>query len=398
MAAISDLADVLHQAPTILKFLQQGRTLNVLLATNTGMRVAVQQYVTHITFPDQSHMLTFAPGQWPNLQRMSLRSIQDPSAVVGLPQRNWLFMRLQPTFAKLDLDAIMALRTGMWPWQRLTDLQIVVPHGNSIKLRMLSSCQWPMLESLLLDCDLDDSQASLIFRAEWPFLRSLRLFNNCLTHLEGVDHSTWPQLELISLQGNPVSNTGLRRLVRAQWPELTSLNLSFNSPAERPTVTWHQLIEANWPMLSSLDICRSRIEATRMKNIAEARFCSITTLSLRGNSLDSVAIGHLVKGSWMQLRSLNLRTTLCGSIADCLGLLSTGPWLQLELLWMGENGVDVTALPALAQSKWPSLYHLDLADNHLSSNDFRVMGGEASCDDPRDMCRNIWPKLHLLDF
>ncbi|KAL0028235.1 hypothetical protein WJX79_003260 [Trebouxia sp. C0005] len=72
MAAISDLADVLHQAPTILKFLQQGRTLNVLLATNTGMRVAVQQYVTHITFPDQSHMLTFAPGCSPPLPSLTL--------------------------------------------------------------------------------------------------------------------------------------------------------------------------------------------------------------------------------------------------------------------------------------------------------------------------------------
>jgi len=86
MAAISDLslADVLHQAPRIFKFLQHGRSLNVLLATNTGMRDLVQQYVTHITIPDQSHMPTFAQDQWPNLQRMSLKSVQDPSAVAGL--------------------------------------------------------------------------------------------------------------------------------------------------------------------------------------------------------------------------------------------------------------------------------------------------------------------------
>jgi len=48
------------------------------------MRDLVQQYVTHITIPDQSHMPTFAQDQWPNLQRMSLKSVQDPSAVAGL--------------------------------------------------------------------------------------------------------------------------------------------------------------------------------------------------------------------------------------------------------------------------------------------------------------------------
>ena len=118
------LADVLHQAPTILKILQQSRSLNVLLAINTGTRDLVQQYVTHITIPDQSHMLTFAQDQWPNLQRMSLQSVQDPSAVAGLPQGHRQISLLRPTFAKLDLDAIMALRTGTWPWQMLTDLAV----------------------------------------------------------------------------------------------------------------------------------------------------------------------------------------------------------------------------------------------------------------------------------
>ena len=84
MSALS-LADVLHQAPRIFTFLQQGCSLTVLRATNTGLRDLVQQYVTHITNPDQSHMLTFAHDQWPNLQCMSLHCVQDPSAVAGLP-------------------------------------------------------------------------------------------------------------------------------------------------------------------------------------------------------------------------------------------------------------------------------------------------------------------------
>ena len=122
MAATSDLTldDVLHQAPRVFGFLPQGRGLNVLLATNTGLRDLVQQYVTHVTIPDQSHILTYAHNQWPNLQRMRLRCLQDPSAVAGLPgggQISWL----QPTFAKLDLDAITAVRTGTWPWQMLTN-------------------------------------------------------------------------------------------------------------------------------------------------------------------------------------------------------------------------------------------------------------------------------------
>lgn len=77
MAAISDLslADVLHQAPTMLKFLQLYRSLDALLATSTGMCHLVQQYVTHITIPDQSHVHTFAQDHWPNLQRMSFKSV-----------------------------------------------------------------------------------------------------------------------------------------------------------------------------------------------------------------------------------------------------------------------------------------------------------------------------------
>ncbi len=61
MAAIShlSLADVLHQVPRLFDFLQQHRSPNFVLATSTGMCQLVQQYVTHITIPDQSHMHTF---------------------------------------------------------------------------------------------------------------------------------------------------------------------------------------------------------------------------------------------------------------------------------------------------------------------------------------------------
>ncbi len=401
MAAISDLslADVLHQAPRIFKFLQHGHTLKVLLATNTGTRDLVQQYVTHITIPDQSHMLTFAQDQWPSLQRMSLESVQDPSAAAGLSQGDWQILRLEPTFAKLDLNAIMALRRNTWPWQMLTDLAVYFRHGMPVDLHMMSTCQWPLLETLTL-CSgrLDDAQATLIFRADWPFLRNLRLPFNCLTHLEGVDHSRWQQLESVCLMDNPVSNTGLQRLVSAQWPKLTSLNLSDNTAHVWTPLTWHQLIEANWPMLASLDLGGNGIKATMMKNIVEAQFSCIRKLDLSNNSLDSAAIGHLVKGPWMQLCTLQLNRALCGSIADCLVVLSTGAWPQLELLWLGANGVDVTALPALAKSKWPSLFYLNLHHNCLSSDDFRLMGGDAACDEPRDICRKVWPRLHSVDY
>ncbi len=128
------------------------------------MRDLVQQYVTHITIPDQSHMPTFAQDQWPNLQRMSLQSVQDPSAAAGLSQGDWQISRLEPTFAKLDLNAIMALRRNTWPWQMLTDLAVYFRHGMPVDLHMLSSCQWPLMESLTL-CSgrLDDAQAAVIF-------------------------------------------------------------------------------------------------------------------------------------------------------------------------------------------------------------------------------------------
>ena len=109
MAAISELslADVLYQAPRLFDFLQQHCSLDALLATNTGRRHLVQQYVMHITIPDQSHIHKFAEDRWPNLQRMRLQSVQDPSAVAGLSQEGWQISQLQPTFAKLDFDAIM---------------------------------------------------------------------------------------------------------------------------------------------------------------------------------------------------------------------------------------------------------------------------------------------------
>jgi len=264
---------------------------------------------------------------------------------------------------------------------------------------MLLSCQWPLLESLTLCAGRrDDAQASLIFKADWPLLQTLRLPYNCLMHLEGVEHNRWPQLELVCLVDNPVSNTGLQRLVSAQWPKLTSLYLNDNSAHAWRPLTWHQLIEANWPMLSTLDLGRNGIKAAMMKNIVAAQFSSIRTLKLSNNSLDSVAIGHLVKGPWLQLCHLELNRALCGSIADCLGLLSTGDWLQLEFLWLGANGVDATALPALAKSRWPSLYHVNLKYNHLSRDDFKLMGGDAACDEPRDICRKFWPKMHSVDY
>ena len=403
MSSIS-LADVLHQAPTIFRLLRYGRSLNVLLATNTVMRDLVQQYVTHIIIPDQSHMLTFAQDHWPSLQRLSLRSVQDPSAVAGLSQGSWQIVSLEPTFAKLDLDAILALQTGTWPWQMLTDLAVQFYHGTRADLHMLSMCQWPLLESLTL-CSgrLDDAQASLIFRADWPLLRNLKLPDNCLMDLEGVDHNRWPQLESVCLRDNPVSNTGLQRLVGAQWPKLTSFRLSsIASSAGRPTLTWHQLIEANWPMLSKLDVSRYRIKAPMMKNIVEAQFSCIRELNLSHSALDNVAIGHLVKGPWLQLFDLHLSSALCGCTADCLVLLSTGAWPQLAFLWLSQNRVDAASLHALAKSKWPSLYYVNLTLNNLSRTDFRLMdaGGDAACDElePRDILRTFWPKLHYVDY
>ncbi len=222
MAAISDLslADVLHQAPKLFDVLQQHRLLDLLLATNTGMCHLVQQYVTHITIPDQSHIHTFAQNRWPSLQGMSLQSVQDPSAIAGLSQGDWQILRLQPTFGKLDLDAIMNLQRNIWPWQMLTDLEVYFGQGLPVDLHMLSTCHWPLLQSLTLRSGrLDDAQAAVIFRADWPFLSSLRLPYNCLMHLEGVDHNRWPQLKSLCLMDNPVSNTGLHRLVSAQWPQ-----------------------------------------------------------------------------------------------------------------------------------------------------------------------------------
>jgi hypothetical protein len=148
-------------------------------------------------------------------------------------------------------------------------------------------------------------------------------------------------------------------------------------------------------MLSSLDLHGNRIEATTMN---EAGIISIRTLNLSNNLLDSVAIGHLVKGPWLQLCDLQLHSALCGSIADCLALLSTGAWLQLKYLELGANGVDVTALSALARSKWPSLYSLHLPHNCLSSDNFRLMGGGAVDGEPRDICRKFWPKLCFLSY
>ena len=101
---------------------------------------------------------------------------------------------------------------------------------------------------------------------------------------------------------------------------------------------------------------------------------------------------------------LQLHSAWCGPIADCLVLLSTGSWPQLNYLELGANGVDVTALSALARSKWPSF--LKLCHNCLSDDDFRLMGGDdfrlmgggAAGDEPRDICRKIWPKLRCLVY
>ena len=60
--------------------------------------------------------------------------------------------------------------------------------------------------------------------------------------------------------------------------------------------------------------------------------------------------------------------------------------------------MDATFLPALAKSKWPSLHYLDLSCNGLSSDDFRLITGDAACADPRSMCRKVWPKLRLLKY
>lgn len=399
------LADVLEQAPTVLEVLHRThpRSLNALRATNKGLCDVVQQTVTHIFMFDPSDVSAFNGSRWPNLQRITFLSHSDLATL--LPEV-WQHACVHTTFAKPDTGTVQAMRESKWPAQLITGLYARFPSGSSADMNILSAHPWPVLEALeLVSAGITDASAALIFRADWPQLQRLSLQNNQLKHLPGLDeNNSWQQIDFVSFVENAINDTGLERLASARWPKLHCLDLRQDSSAyDQERLTWNQLSVADWPMLSSLNLGWNVIGGTAMKTIVDAQLSLIRSLDLAGNNIDSIAIGHLVKGSWTALLSLTLCYSHRKFHKDCLKILATGPWQQLTSLCLAGNGLDATALPALSKGKWPCLYDLDLHSNSLSTSDFTIMlgSGDSGVDQsqkPKDICRKFWPKLHSLCY
>ena len=93
---------------------------------------------------------------------------------------------------------------------------------------------------------LDDSTVAPVFNEDWPNLQTLILSDNSLCDLEGLETSEWDQLKCLSLNHNPLSFKGSKRVVHMPWPLMETIAFDSIQGAHQK---WLMMTEATWPVL-----------------------------------------------------------------------------------------------------------------------------------------------------
>ena len=239
--------------------------------------------------------------------------------------------------------------------------------------------------------------------------------------------SDWPALTALNLRKNSLSTAALAQLVKADWPMLQELDISFNQ-LQRGTGFMHQLAQAPWTALQELNIssnmlgvkdamqlgrlgckpltrlniarCFRHLEAAdvtqAMRHFAAGEWPELKALNVSGNSLSSEAIAELAKGAWPELQSLDAsfnelqwQPQLEGrpGFVQALGMAS---WTALQHLNLSCNALNAEDARFLGQLDWPQLKSLDVRDCFCAS-------GHCTVSAMPNFAASDWPQLTTLD-
>ncbi|MEM1347254.1 MAG: hypothetical protein AAGI01_01770 [Myxococcota bacterium] len=198
-----------------------------------------------------------------------------------------------------------------------------------------------------------DRAITELMRGELPMLRDLSLDGNRIWDdgVAALADAYLPALEELDIGGNRYTASGVRRMVTASWaPGLRRFTMDWAPGVRRGLV--HALSEARFEVLEEFSMAGHHQGPDLGVLLGEAPWIGgIRDLGLDWNKLGALGIQGLLKGSWGELRMLDLARNVIGDRgAQALSLYEAwGALRELDLQW---NGITRVGREALERASW----------------------------------------------
>jgi Leucine-rich repeat (LRR) protein len=233
----------------------------------------------------------------------------------------------------------------------------------------------------------------MLSHEDWPYnkVRVLNLSGNQLK-AQGLDgflkHWRFPQVRTLDLSRNSLATTGIQLLLdSAMVTQIEHLLLDGNNLSFRGMDAL--LNSTDLHQLKGLSLGKNKMRGVAIENLlvrGSESLPSLEWLSLQGNTLREVEIQQLFL--WEKMSVLK-HLDLSGSPAVGEFLEKGGhfhPGFQPESLALRQCKLSKTAMTALCRQPWFSeLKTLDLSDNSLSGEGFRLLVQEATLSNLRSL-------------
>ena len=216
-----------------------------------------------------------------------------------------------------------------------------------------------------------------LIKAQWPNLVRLNVEKTYIGEvvLAALLHGQWPQLQHINASRQNLASDMIKFTKRG-WEQLVSLHLHNCGLSWQFLAAFH---EANWPNLQDLRLSANYFYKRHKPNqhkryfgsdivsdwLSEAKMPNLTSLHFSCNHL----INHksqlgFATADWPLLQSLTLFHCFIG-LDSALHTVVNGDWPQLTHLDLSNNDLGDGAIQTLSQAHWPLLRSLKLSKNHF---------------------------------
>lgn len=327
------LSDILHEVPLLLD-LMPAKSLAALVAVNPALRRQVHHHVRTIAIPDHEHIQTLFRGVWPRL--VFWRIAHRLQNLPGSTHSGFTTPTSYSRAGLLELKALTLCEGSMTAadvvaqlhqvsWSTLQTCRIERVRLSTAGIQAFCSHIWPALLRLdLIGYQLDTVAVSYLAAASWPCLTTLHLCRSGLNHalLQHLSSGRWPAVTYLNVSENNLGTSSISLLALPVGParnmtdwaaQLTELDLSDDSRAPERSLTAsviEELTKIYWPCLENLYLRRLVPSLDVMSHLVHGRWPKLSTLDIRGTSLQASELQMLAQAPWMHMRHLCLTANL----------------------------------------------------------------------------------------
>ena len=273
--------------------------------------------------------------------------------------------------ANIQTEDIKKMVTSL----NLVNLDRLELHENEFfgasSLEYLVQGNWPKLSYLDLSfTEIDDAAIKVLTQGNWPLLETLYLQSAKITSIgvEAIANQTkWPQLKSLNLSYNDITDEGIRILSQGNWLQLEILHLE----GIKITSTGVEAIIDKWPKLKLLNLSSNNIKDECFKILSRGNWPLLETLNLDNIDVSKKALIHfLVNSHWPNFKKITLpkyfdENDLRLAYNFIQKDLSQVEDLELNNLQIAEAQIDL--IINKNQNRFPRLKYLNLSDNDLST-------------------------------